>query len=83
MKTYDVDAAQRFQRKIDTLKNGRPYQELYADLEVGELMQALDILKALREEVSDGPSDVAWTWLKHAAAHLDKILESRLKAKGK
>jgi hypothetical protein len=69
---------ENLQIDIDSMKDPAPYKERFSEIEVQELMQALDILGRLREEVSNGSSQIPWLKLSGAARHLDTLLKSRL-----
>jgi len=74
----EVSPEAKLQHNIDQIKDSDSYSERYKDPKVQELLQALDLLTALRVDLSKGGSRIPWEKVRSAHKYLDQILKEHL-----
>lgn len=80
MRTPDLSSQGNLQVEIDKLKDSNAYRNEYATIEQQELMQAVDIIVALRREAVASGNKMIWNKLLHATEHLEKLLRKHQNA---
>jgi len=69
---------EQLQGDVNALKDSSSYKEQYAETELQELKQALDILFRLRQAVAQDSSKLPWDKLYSASQHLEKLLKEHI-----
>ena len=68
----------RFQSQMDRLKDSTPYKEKYESPEMQQLIQAIDIVVALRREIARTGNRMIWEKLLTATEHLQSVLKKHI-----